>query len=203
VVARVGQVRSLVMQRQFFRNAKPCSLGARCAATSLLVSFSAAVSGFFLVFLTPVMTMGSSGLRSRPMKPRSARAPRPAARRCSSSFSPRHAAISLADPWCALLIHSRLPLLVGDPEEEQAVGFVLAVVVAPVLPPGTPVGLDQRAVEQHDLAAGPPDLVQRPVQARGAGGDEPDQLVDPAFEGGGDPVAQLRQLATASLSRVR
>lgn len=45
----MGLMRSLVMQRQFSRNAKPCSWGARCAAISRLVSLSAASSRSFWV----------------------------------------------------------------------------------------------------------------------------------------------------------
>ena len=70
-----------------------------------------------------------------------------------------------------------------------------------MLCPGTPPGADQRAVQQDHPAARSGDLRQGAVQARGAGGQQTDDLPDPPGHGGAVyPVAAsqvARPLVTA------
>ncbi len=78
-VAWAGAMRSVVRVRQFFRWANPCSTGARPTARTRLASFWPGVSLWVRVAWKPVTIALRTSL-SRPRKPRSARAPRPAAR---------------------------------------------------------------------------------------------------------------------------
>ena len=80
LVALAGLRRSRVRIRQCLRSLKPCSTGARAADRAWLAWRWAGVVLLVRVDLYPVMMTGSSGSGSRPVKPRSARAPSPAAR---------------------------------------------------------------------------------------------------------------------------
>jgi hypothetical protein len=62
--------------------------------------------------------------------------------------------------------------------------FVLAGVVLPVLYPCAPPGADQRAVQQDHPATLSGNLLQSPVQALGAGGQQADDFSDPPCHGG-------------------
>ena len=75
--------------------------------------------------------------------------------------------------------------------------FMFARVVGPVLFPGTTPGADQGAVQQHHHAALRGDLLQRPVQARGAGGEQVDHLDHPAPQGRGGDVVTAGQVGQA------
>jgi hypothetical protein len=74
--------------------------------------------------------------------------------------------------------------LVGQGEEVQAVTAVFAGVVPPVGLSGAALGRDEGAVDQDDLPAQPADLFQGAVQARSLRGEQGDQLVAPAADGG-------------------
>ncbi|MDQ0780023.1 hypothetical protein QF026_008489 [Streptomyces aurantiacus] len=74
--------------------------------------------------------------------------------------------------------------VVGEGDHEQTVAFILAGVVLPVFLPGSAPGTDHRSVQQYDAAAHSGDLLQGPVQAWGAGGEQADDLLDPSGHGG-------------------
>ncbi|WP_234341486.1 hypothetical protein [Streptomyces sp. NRRL S-646] len=80
-------------------------------------------------------------------------------------------------------------------DHEQAVAFVPARVVLAVLDPGAPPGTYHRAVQQHHTATLSGDLLQGPVQARGAGGQQPDDLPHPASDGGAMDAVAACQVA--------
>ena len=109
MVALAGSRRSRVMIRQFLRSLKPCSTGARAADRAWLACRWAGVVLRAEVDFQPVMMTGSSGSGSRPVKPRSARAPSPAAHSRTVRWSWRVAVISLAAPRRAEEIQIRLP----------------------------------------------------------------------------------------------
>lgn len=92
--------------------------------------------------------------------------------------------------------------VVGEDDHEQTVAFVLAGVVLPVLLPGSAPGTDYRSVQQYDAAAHSGDLLQGPVQARGAGGDQADGLPHPSGHGRAEPIF-LRRLRIKSASQFR
>jgi hypothetical protein len=90
-------------------NFAPGSLRSVREPLGLFASFSAAVSEWPWVALRPVTITGLSESSSRPVKPRSASAPRPAARRWAVILLWRAVVISLERPERAVEIHSRLP----------------------------------------------------------------------------------------------
>lgn len=128
----------------------------------MLASFCAEVSGFFRAARFPVMITGLPGSSSRAVKPRSPMAPSPAVRNFSQILLWRAAVRSEARPGFGRRDPQQVPALVGDGEEQQAVGFVLAGVVAPILFTGTASGAHQCPVDQDLLAAGSGDCRQRP-----------------------------------------
>ncbi|KOG07671.1 hypothetical protein ADK35_43725 [Streptomyces viridochromogenes] len=80
--------------------------------------------------------------------------------------------------------------LVGQGEEVQAMAAMFAGVVPAVGSSGAALSRDERAVDQDHLTALFGDLPQGAIQARGLCGEQPDQLVAPAADGGlGDVVA--------------
>lgn len=70
------------------------------------------------------------------------------------------------------------------PKKVQAMAAMLAGVVAPVGSSGTAPGADEGAVDQDHLPALLGDLLQGAVQPRRLGGEQSDQLVPPAADGG-------------------
>lgn len=168
-------------------------VGGAFAADRRFVSFSAAVSWWLRVALRPVMITGSSaGLSSRPTKPRSARAPRPASRRCSVILLWRAVVISLDRPGLAAEIQIRLPFSSVSARNSRPWALCLPESL-PVVLPGAAVGADQGAVEEDHDPAEAGDLLQRPVQALGPGGQQLHDFLPPAADGGlPDPVAAGR-----------
>lgn len=84
----------------------------------------------------------------------------------------------------------QVALLVGQREKQQAMGFVLAGEVLPVVHPGATASTDEGAVQQDHGSAAAGDLLQRPVQTRGPHSQELDRFLHPATHGGGgDGVA--------------
>ena len=136
IVALPGSVRRRVRLRQFLRSLKPCSTGARAADRAWLAWRWAGVVLRIRVDLQPVMMTGSSGSGSRPVKPRSARAPSPA--------SPSRAAMW---SWRAAVIVAQR----GEHDEGDLAGRQLA-------PPGADllqVGAQQAGDEGERLARQP------------------------------------------------
>lgn len=79
----------------------------------------------------------------------------------------------------------------------QAVAVVFAGVVLAVRLPGAALGGDEGAVDQDDLPAPSGDLLQGAVQARGLRGEQGDQLVAPAADGGGGDVVAAGHVGQA------
>nr|WP_250847520.1 hypothetical protein [Streptomyces hygroscopicus] len=74
---------------------------------------------------------------------------------------------------------------------------VLAGVVPPVGSPGAALGGDEGAVDQDHLPAPFGDLLQGAVQARRLGGEQSDQFVAPAGDGGLGHVVAAGQVGQA------
>ncbi|WP_327733376.1 hypothetical protein OG749_05345 [Streptomyces nojiriensis] len=89
-----------------------------------------------------------------------------------------------ADALLDLTAGERETLLMRMPKKVQAMAAMLAGVVAPVGSSGTAPGADEGAVDQDHLPALLGDLLQGAVQPRRLGGEQSDQLVPPAADGG-------------------
>lgn len=122
-------------------------------------------------------------------------APSPAFRSFRVSLSCRQAVISEARPGRAAEIHSSRPrssvrAIASRPWHLFSRGKVL-----PILLPGSAPGADHRSVQQYDVAALSGDLLQGPVQAWGADGEQADDLLHPSGHGGAVDAVAAGQVA--------
>lgn len=169
-VAQVGSVRTLPSTRQFLRWAKPCSTGARTAASAVFDSFCPRVRGRFPGGLVTGDHCGA-GVGAAVVEPDEAQVgdrPETGRQQLGGELVVSTGGDLRGPSGPGRRDPEQPAAIVGERDHEQAMAFALAGVVLPVLFAGAPAGADQRAVQQHHPATLAGDLFEGAVQARAA-----------------------------------